>query len=155
MSLWSRLSPWLLIVLLAGVEVVLLVGAVLLWAAADQAAVTFPELSWMKWPVLALCWGVVGCGMVFVGVTMALAVMVRRQRIFGRRALALVRVMSVAALLAAVLLGAVMVIVPGSPMNLVMVVCVLLFLTLAVLMEVMRGLLGLAVGFRSELDEVI
>lgn len=132
------------------------VAAVTLWFLAAEMAAQAPEAAHLRWPVLALSWVVLAQAGIFLLVLWRLASLVSRDTIFDPASLKWVNSMKACCVLAAVAICGIALLVPGSFLvALALLVGIFVCLGLAVLLEVMRGLLALASEYRTELDGVI
>lgn len=146
--------------------VVILAGALMtqLWyfpVLASQLADLYPELDWLRWPLLTLVIVIIaGVQAVLVALWMLLT-MVERDRVFSTDAFRWVDVIIAAAVIdSALVLVAFMMLSFGANANppglallqLALVVCGAAF---ALLMGVMKGLLRKASSLTAELSEVI
>lgn len=146
--------------------VVILAGALMtqLWyfpVLASQLADLYPELGWLRWPLLTLVIVIIaGVQAVLVALWMLLT-MVERDRVFSTDAFRWVDVIIAAAVIdSALVLVAFMMLSFGANANppglallqLALVVCGAAF---ALLMGVMKGLLRKASSLTAELSEVI
>lgn len=151
-----RLLRVALVVLLLGT----VLGQVLVPLLAAQAAKTFPEVEYLVVPYSVAGILVIACGQIVLLVIWRLLSMVGRGVIFTRRAVPWVDVITVCGAVATVLSAGVMthllVVHGGGPgIILGLATSIAVGVTFVLLMIVMRGLLGLAIADRSELDEVI
>lgn len=146
--------------------VVIMLGALAaqLWffpALAGELARTYPELDWLRWPMLVIVWLIIlGAQVVLIAIWVLLG-MVERDSVFSTGAFRWVDVIIVAAVIDTVLVLGVFALLsfgananpPGLMLTqLALVVCGAAF---ALLMLVMKRLLQQASQLTAELSEVI
>lgn len=125
------------------------------WAS-EQMAQDMPEFTDLRIPLLILAELFLVCAVVVLVCLWQLLRRVRQGRIFDPHSLQWVRTMSGASAVAALCCLLAEFWIPGPPLLGVSVLMMTLVCAgLALVLEVMRGLLLQAVSFRAELDEVI
>lgn len=157
----TRLSILALRVLLT----VGMVGALLaqLWffpTLAGELATSYPEVAWLRWPVLlAVVFGIVAVEVAIVAVWVLLS-MVQRDSVFSPRAFRWVDVIVTAAMVATGLVIAVLAMLAHArtlppAVMLLLLALIVAGAAFALLMTVMKGLLRQAANLTVELSEVI
>ena len=157
----TRLSILALRVLLT----VGMVGALLaqLWffpTLAGELATSYPEVAWLRWPVLlAVVFGIVAVEVAIVAEWVLLS-MVQRDSVFSPRAFRWVDVIVTAAMVATGLVIAVLAMLAHArtlppAVMLLLLALIVAGAAFALLMTVMKGLLRQAANLTVELSEVI
>lgn len=127
---------------------------------AGELATSYPEVAWLRWPVLlAVVFGIVAVEVAIVAVWVLLS-MVQRDSVFSPRAFRWVDVIVAAAMVATGLVIAVLAMLvhartlPPAVM-LLLLALIVAGAAFALLMTVMQGLLRQAANLTVELSEVI
>lgn len=145
--------------------VVILVAALAaqLWffpTLAGESAVQYPEVAWLRWPVLAaVVLGIAAVEVALVAVWVLLS-MVARDEVFSDRAFRWVNMIIAAAVVATVMTVGILALlvsakVAAGGLALPLLALIVAGAAFALLMVVMKGLLRQAAGLTAELSEVI
>jgi hypothetical protein len=143
-------------VALGALVIAVILGEIAVVVSAQQMAVEYPEFASLQSPLVTAVIAFGLCVEVVLIVTAVLVGFIRDERIFRPAALKLVDVLVVAILVASVIVGLVLLSVPGPPaLALALLGGILAGATFTFVLLVLRSLLRRAVFMRVELDEVV
>lgn len=151
----TSILPLALEAILGFTIALLCVLAIMLPTCATDAAQQYPEYAHLQLPALLLGWGILLACAIFCLITWRLTEFVRTRKIFTNFSLTWVRSLTFCALTAALFFAALTVLLPGSPAVIATTAAAIVAIGVAILVEVMRGLLQLAIQQSNELAEVI
>jgi len=141
---------------LGALMVAVLLGEVSIVASAELMATEYPEFAALEGPLIAAAMAFGLCVETMLIVTAVLVGYIRHERIFRPAALRLVDVLIAAALASTVIVGLVLVAIPGPPaLAMALLSGILVGATFSLVLTVLRTLLRQAMSMRVELDEVV
>ncbi|MEO7122169.1 MAG: DUF2975 domain-containing protein [Lacisediminihabitans sp.] len=152
-SLAATVATWLALGLLGALIVAI---AIALFPVSESLARQNPEFSSLQAPLLVLALGLCLCVVVILITTAALVGFIRRDRIFGRSAALMVDVLIITVIVATFVTAWMLAFIPGPPVLAILIMGgVLVGITLALVLMVLRSLLRQTAFMRAELNEVV